>query len=291
MFAEVMKMREEEKKQSSRKLGMQRFFKKRWVYPAVYITAAALILTSVLWYQSRGNEATDPSEYGYDGSNMDGDAVEVTRGMETFAWPVLNPDQVEVKKKFYDAKASEDEQVAALVFYDNTYHPNTGIDIGMENGESFDVVAAMSGEVINVEEDSLLGNKIVIEHGDGIVTQYQSVKDIQVQVGDKVKQGQKIATAGKSMINEEAGVHVHFEIRKDNVPVNPLAYFKKSLNDVKSEQASKVENDDEMKNGTEGEDQENSGDEDQTDDQDNANDDANNDDRKDENNSDSSSES
>jgi stage II sporulation protein Q len=291
MFAEVMKMREEEKKQASRKSGMQRFFKKRWVYPAVYITAAALILTSVLWYQSRGEQSVDPSDYSYNGSK-DNDAVEVTRGMETFAWPVLNPDDVEIKKKFYDANASEEEQVAALVFYDNTYHPNTGIDIGMKNGEEFDVVAAMSGEVTNVEEDALLGNKIVIEHSDGVVTQYQSVKDIQVKIGDKVKQGQKIAKAGKSMINEEAGVHVHFEIRKDNVPVDPLAYFKKSINDLKQEQASESEKEKEG-NGTntEGEDKGEGDNNNESDDQDDASNDGENQENNDDENSNSSNQS
>ena len=70
---------------------------------------------------------------------------------------------------------------------------------------------------------------IEIEHENGIVTRYQSVKDMKVKVGDKVKQGQALATAGKSLINEEAGVHVHFEIRKDGIPVNPEDYLDKPL--------------------------------------------------------------
>ncbi len=87
----------------------------------------------------------------------------------------------------------------------------------------------MSGTVTKVQEDSLLGNTIEIEHSKGIVTRYQSVKDFEVAVGDVVDQGQAIAKAGKSLFNEDAGVHVHFEIRKDNVAVNPINYFNKSL--------------------------------------------------------------
>ena len=71
----------------------------------------------------------------------------------------------------------------------------------------------------------LLGNVIEIEHDKGIVTQYQSVKDVKVKVGEQVKQGQAIAMAGQSLFNEEAGTHVHFEIRKDGVAVNPTKLF------------------------------------------------------------------
>ena len=225
-------MREEEKKQSSRKIGIQRFFKKRWVYPAVYIIAAAIILTSFIWFASRGN---NPDQLGVD-KNPDrtGDSVEVTNPLENFKWPVANKDEVTIVTPFYDESASEEEQQAALLSYDNSFQPNTGIAIAKESGETFDVLAAMSGTVKEVEQDAVLGNYIVIEHDDGIVTRYQSVKDIKVAVGDKVKQGDVIAKAGQSLINEDAGVHVHFEIRKNDVPVNPVDYFEKSLATLKS---------------------------------------------------------
>ncbi|MDF1508184.1 peptidoglycan DD-metalloendopeptidase family protein [Robertmurraya sp. DFI.2.37] len=225
-------MREEEKKQSSQGSKIKRFMKKRWVYPSVYIASAAIILTAVLWFQNSNNSATD-DQIDYEATDLsskyDEPALEVNRSMENFAMPVMDPDSVVIQKEFYDFDASEDKQEAALVFYNNTYHPNTGIDITMENGESFDVVAALSGKVTNVAEDALLGNVIEIEHDKGIVTQYQSVTDIDVKVGDQVDQGQTLAKAGKSLYNEEAGTHLHFEIRKDGIAVNPLDYFNKPL--------------------------------------------------------------
>ena len=228
MIAEVMKMREEENKRSSQKS----FFKKRWVFPAIYIASAAIILTAVLWYQS----ASKPSDkFGYNSSNQAGQksdnqaAVEVNQTLENFQMPVKNADSAVIEKKFYDFNASTKDQEAALVFYNNTYQPNTGIDLTMKDGETFDVVAALSGTVTKVNEDSVLGNVIEIEHDKGVVTQYQSVKDINVKVGDQVKQGQVIAKAGQSLFNEKAGTHVHFEIRKDGVAVNPSDYFNKPL--------------------------------------------------------------
>lgn len=229
-------MREEEKKRSSLRSSFKRFMKsiktrKRWVYPAIYIASAAIILSAVLWFQSNGN---DSDKFDYDATDITGKkhgepALEVNRALETFSMPVSDPDSAVIQKQFYDYDGKKEEQEAALVFYNNTYHPNTGIDITMEDGKSFDVIAAMSGTVTNVLEDALLGNVIEVEHDKGIVTQYQSVTDIDVKMGDKIKKGQAIAKAGKSLYNEEAGTHVHFEIRKDSMPVNPLDYFGKSL--------------------------------------------------------------
>ena len=148
--------------------------------------------------------------------------------------PVADADKTVIKKQFYDVNADEKAQEEALVFYNNRYEQNKGIDIAMEDGKSFDVKASLSGNVTKVQDDALLGNLVEVEHEDGVVTRYQSVKDIKVAVGDKVKQGQAIATAGKSQINEEAGVHVHFEIRKDNIALNPLDFVDKQASAIQS---------------------------------------------------------
>lgn len=229
-------MREEEKNRSSQG-SFKRLLKKRWVFPAIYIASAAIILTGVLWYQSASNNAGSDN-YNYNSTDVPGKsfndqpAVEVNRSMENFAMPVADPDAVVIQKQFYDFDGKKEEQEAALVFYNNTYHPNTGIDITAKDGKTFEVLAALSGTVTKVEEDSLLGNVIEIEHDKGIVTQYQSVKDYTVEVGDEVEQGQALAMAGQSDYNKEAGVHVHFEIRKDSIPVNPIDYFNKPLNSL-----------------------------------------------------------
>ncbi|KSU60480.1 peptidase M23 [[Bacillus] enclensis] len=218
-------MREEEKKYTSPK-----FLKRRWAYPAIYLASAAIIITGILWYQA-GNDDEKAEDYSYDvptDNEFNQPAEEVNRSLENFVMPVSSPEDTVIEKNFYDAEASAEEQEAALVVYGNMYYPNQGIDIS-KDGKEFDVLAAMSGTVTKVQEDSLLGNTIEIEHSKGIVTRYQSVKDFEVAVGDVVDQGQAIAKAGKSLFNEDAGVHVHFEIRKDSVAVNPINYFNKSL--------------------------------------------------------------
>ncbi|MED3571269.1 peptidoglycan DD-metalloendopeptidase family protein [Cytobacillus praedii] len=235
-------MREEEKKRSSQNSSFKRFFKKRWAFPAIYIASAAIILSAVLWYQN-SNSAKNQDDFDYNatdvpGKNINEPAVEVNRQMENFIMPVKEADSPVIQRHFYDMNGKAEEQEAALVFYNNSYHQNTGVDIGIESGETFDVIAALSGTVTKVAEDVLLGNVIEIEHDNGIVTQYQSVTEMNVEVGDQVKQGQVLAKAGESMFDEESGVHVHFEIRKDGVPVNPHNYFQKPLSSLQEDASS-----------------------------------------------------
>ncbi|PKR83238.1 M23 family metallopeptidase [Heyndrickxia camelliae] len=247
-------MREEEKKLSSQKKRGKSIFKKRWVYPAVYLVCAALLISGIFWYQSKGNESAKDN-FNYRGDDLVGKkefknpATEVSKTLENFKWPVKNASAAKIVKDFYDSKASAEKQEAAILVYNgNQFRPNRGVDIAMKDGKDFNVVAAMSGTVVNVNDnDSLLGNVIEIEHEKGVVTEYQSVQDIQVKVGDIVEQGQTIAKAGKSQLNEKAGTHVHFEIRKDNQALNPNTYFNKPLSALENVNTeSKSATDDQM---------------------------------------------
>jgi stage II sporulation protein Q len=233
MIAEVINMREEEKKPTS---TIRRILKQRWALSAIYIASAAIILAAAFLLQNSFNDsAKDGKEESAEtGKNYGEPSVEVNSNLETIKMPVADADKSVIKKQFYDVNADEKAQEEALVFYNNRYEQNKGIDIAMEDGKSFDVEASLSGNVTKVQDDALLGNLVEVEHEDGVVTRYQSVKDIKVAVGDKVKQGQSIATAGKSQINEEAGVHVHFEIRKDNIALNPLDFVDKQASAIQS---------------------------------------------------------
>jgi len=230
-------MREEEKKRISQPTAIQKIFRKRWVFPAIYLVCAALILTAVLWFQSNDKNSTDGTDQFSEGTAYNGEepAVEVSKQLENLEMPVVDPESVVMQTKYYDDKATKEEQEAALVFYNNTYHPNTGIDLVMKDGQSFDVVAAASGTITKAEKDPILGYVVEIDHEDGLVTHYQSLANVGVESGDTVKQGDVIAKAGQSLFNQEAKTHVHFEVRQDGVPVNPNQFIGKPLTAVKEE--------------------------------------------------------
>ena len=226
-------MREEEKNQSSQKFSKNSFFKKRWVFPAIYLVSAALLISMIFWFQSGGFNTADPDvkDNGEEliGKTNDDPVVEVNQSFENVAMPVEKEDDVNIVTQFFDANASVEKQEEALIVDGNKYRASMGIDIAMNDGSEFNVLAALSGKVVTVRQDSLLGNVIEIEHEKGIVTVYQSVKDFKVKVGDTVKQGEVLATSSTSQLNQNAKTHVHFEVRKENVALDPLSVFGQSL--------------------------------------------------------------
>lgn len=250
-MAEVMKMREEEKKRSS----LSKILKKRWVFPAVYLLSAAVLISVIFWLQAGNETAQDElveETNELTGMSHDEPAMEVNQALENVSMPVANEDEVNIVTQYFDAMASIEEQEAALIVDENKYHPNMGIDIAMNDGSEFEVLAALSGEVVTARQDSLLGNVIEVEHEDGIITVYQSVKDLGVKVGDTVKQGDVLATSGTSQINKEAKNHVHFEIRKNSTALNPLDFFGQPFTSLQeAEEQSKMEENEETTNEVE----------------------------------------
>ena len=72
-------------------------------------------------------------------------------------------------------------------------------------------------------ELSEFGNLVLISHEDGWVSAYAHAKENHVKRGDKVNRGQVIATSGKS--GNAKSPKLHFELRKDSVPVNPIQHL------------------------------------------------------------------
>lgn len=254
-------MREENQssKLAKMKVNLQKLMKKRWALPAVYLGLAALVLTAAMWLQATEPEFAnedpnvDQSEIQERNANIDWnyeDALPVTKLSENIKMPVTNEADVKVVGSFFDFNATEEEQQAALVFYDNTYYQNKGIDLAMKSEETFDVAAALSGTVIKSEKDALFGNVIHIEHENDVVTVYQSLESLKVEKGQSIKQGDIIGQAGRSLYNQNAAIHVHFEILQAGKAVNPIDYFNQPITSLPSDDADDdSENDDDEGNG------------------------------------------
>ncbi|WP_144485585.1 M23 family metallopeptidase [Bacillus pumilus] len=226
-------MREEEKKRTSKITKVQQFFRKRWVFPAIYLVSAAVVLTAVLWYQAVSKDVKDQlSDGNQTGQEQRDDAVEVGKPIENVAMPVQNSDNVSVVKKFYEADADQKEKEAALVNYNNTYTLSKGIDLADKDGKVFDVTAALSGTVVQAKKDPVLGHVVEIEHEDGLSTIYQSLSQVSVKEGDEVKQNDVIGASGKNLYGAESGNHVHFEIRMEGLALNPLSFIDKPVSTI-----------------------------------------------------------
>jgi murein DD-endopeptidase MepM/ murein hydrolase activator NlpD len=95
-----------------------------------------------------------------------------------------------------------------------------GVDIAAPVGEP--VHAAADGVCIHAGDDiQTYGKLIVIRHADGYVTVYADNSELDVKEGDTIRRGQIIAKSGVS----ENVPHLHFELRKDGKPIDPIGYL------------------------------------------------------------------
>ncbi|MDG2175253.1 MAG: peptidoglycan DD-metalloendopeptidase family protein [Gammaproteobacteria bacterium] len=98
---------------------------------------------------------------------------------------------------------------------------NKGIDIAGQKGES--VVAAANGEVVYAGSGLLrYGDLVIIKHNDLFLSAYAHNSALLVSEGDRVSRGEKIAELGSTGIDQDM---LHFEIRLEGSPVDPLEYL------------------------------------------------------------------
>ncbi|MGB9977065.1 murein hydrolase activator EnvC family protein [Thermovenabulum sp.] len=131
-------------------------------------------------------------------------------GTGVFQWPVPSSQEV----------TSDYGWRVHPIFKVKKFH--TGLDIAAPYGA--DVVAADDGVVIYTGWYGGYGNTVIIDHGGSISTLYAHLSKINVQEGDKVKKGSKIADVGSTGFS--TGPHLHFEVRKEGQHVNPWDWLR-----------------------------------------------------------------
>lgn len=102
---------------------------------------------------------------------------------------------------------------------------HNGIDLLADIG--IPVLAAKSGKVVSATQNRGMGKHVIIRHRDNIITIYGHLSEISVRKNDFVRRGQVIGRVGKTGNARHYGImpHLHFEIRKNGVPQDPLEYI------------------------------------------------------------------
>lgn len=201
--------------------GWRALFAKRWTFPALYLTAAALII--VLMYAQAGHFSTGKNTAAPAPAN---NPPAVTASAGSWIWPVSSDAAgAQVLRGYYDMRA-KGATVAALakdlVHFGGSYQGSTGYDIGIPHGSRpFGVVAAASGKVSDVRNSPVMGETVVITTPNGYTTIYQSLGSVRVQAGQTVVQGQQIGTSGRNAREANLGNHLFFAVEKNGVPVDP----------------------------------------------------------------------
>lgn len=98
---------------------------------------------------------------------------------------------------------------------------HTGIDI--DDRSRPPIYAAETGTIEFTGWLGGYGRLVVVNHGDGLSTYYAHVDKVYVTKGQKVSKGDAIAQIGST--GRSTGPHVHFEVRKNGLPINPLSMY------------------------------------------------------------------
>jgi lipoprotein NlpD len=99
--------------------------------------------------------------------------------------------------------------------------PHDGIDLAAPAGTP--IKTAQEGTVLYAGEQRGYGLIVIIEHSPRLITLYAHNRDLRVRTGQKVRRDQVIATVGES--GKTSGPQLHFEVRLDGKPVDPLDYL------------------------------------------------------------------
>lgn len=207
---------------------------KPFVIPSLYTLAIILFVFSIYFFQNTikgvflSNDDVN-TEYVDDDIVEDEQYIPVVNTKIEIIKPFIN-DKVTIAKSYYDYKAEADSQKNSIIYYENIYMQNSGVDYKAE--ELFDIVSVLDGKVISVEDNDMMGTTVQIKHDNNLISVYQSLSNVKVKVDDTIIQGQVIAQSGESNINKDLGNHLHFELYHNGNIVNPEEYYNKSIEEL-----------------------------------------------------------
>jgi hypothetical protein len=101
---------------------------------------------------------------------------------------------------------------------------HTGVDISSQYGDSVHVSA--DGVVIEADERAGYGRLVVVDHGFGVTTYYGHLSSFNVIAGQQLRRGDRVGYVGVS--GRSTGPHVHYEVRINGAPVNPMRYLRQA---------------------------------------------------------------
>ena len=204
---------------------------KSFVFPVLYISLiftviVGLYFTSKVLKQSDNNSLKDIT---YVSKTILDNTIPVISVDDTISNPYTD-DNVKIARYFYNLEDDMDRQKESIVYYNDTYMQSSGIDYTSEN--SFDVISILEGVVIDIKEDELLGKIVEIKHTNELVSSYAGLSEINVSKGENITKDMKIGKSGSNKINESLGNHLHFEVYKNGVNIDPLKVIGKKLGDI-----------------------------------------------------------
>lgn len=133
-------------------------------------------------------------------------------------------------RDYYNKNDTDDVQENSLVYYENTYMPNTGILYSSD--EQFDVIAPLDGTVTKIGDDNILGKYVEIEHEKGYKTTFYSLSETGVTKGSSITKGDVIGVSGTNKLEGSLKNNLLFETYKDGLLQDPEDFYNIDFNSL-----------------------------------------------------------
>lgn len=202
---------------------------KGFVLPTVYLLITISIFTGMVLLGSNINLQEKDYDYGVPAlkDNVESVIVEDTVASSTIISPVEGG-KAEISIHFYSKDSEESVQQNSLIYYENTYLPNTGVLYTAQ--EEFKVLTVFDGKVTEILDDEFFGKCVVIEHTPGLRTYYYGLDNIEVAVGDELLNKDVIGVSkNNEIINGKKSFL--FEVYYNNELINPETFIGSKVTD------------------------------------------------------------
>lgn len=209
---------------------------KKIFVPTIYLIAILSVVGCILLtIMSINKYLTESEKFDYSINELIDNEVKPVQGEDITKnnVKVIKPfrnEKVTIGRGFYDFEGEQTNQEKSIIFYENTYMQNSGVDYVSD--EVFDVISVLAGKVISVDTDEVLGNIVKIEHDKNIITTYQGIDKVALKVGDVVSQGTIVGVSGKSLVNSNYTTSLHFEVNYKGELIDPEKFYSLNVNEL-----------------------------------------------------------
>lgn len=209
---------------------------KKIFVPTIYLIAILSVVGCILLtIMSINKYLTESEKFDYSINGLIDNEVKPVQGEDNTKnnVKVIKPfrnEKVTIVRGFYDFEGEQTNQEKSIIFYENTYIQNSGVDYVSD--EVFDVISVLAGKVISVDTDEVLGNIVKIEHDKNIITTYQGIDKVALKVGDVISQGTIVGVSGKSLVNSNYTTSLHFEVNYKGELIDPEKFYSLNVNEL-----------------------------------------------------------
>lgn len=202
---------------------------KGFVLPTLYLLITISIFTGIVLLGRDISLTSKDYNYGVDilEENVESVIVQDTVTSSNITSPV-DTEKVNASIHFYSINDDEKTQQNSLIYYENTYMPNTGVLYSSD--EDFEVKTVFAGKVSDILNDEFFGKCVVVEHTSNLRTYYYGLDNLVVSVGDELANGTVIGMGKNNEIMNDKKTFL-LEVYHNNELVNPEKFIGTKITD------------------------------------------------------------